>query len=173
MSPPHTSADLFTSPTGDWTSVSPALATVRGLIGTAAGAALVLASALLWLFLAELVDPWQLTLAIPAVIGVGVVCWVWWWAPRNRRSWGYTEAGSEFVVRGGIMFRRLVVVPYGRMQFVDVESGPIARYFGFGTLTLHTASTQTAAAIPGVPLEEARRLRNRLTELGESNSAGV
>jgi len=66
-----------------------------------------------------------------------------------------------------------VGVPYGRLQFVDVTAGPLARAFGFATVTLHPASTSTAAAIPGVPLDEAARLRNRLTELGESHGAGV
>lgn len=167
------SEDLFTTPEGDWTPVSPALATVRGLLGTAGGVVLVIVTAVLVpLFAGDLGD-WAWTLWLPAVAGLGLVAWIWWWAPRNRRSWGYAEDEDDFVVRGGIMFRRLVVVPYGRMQFVDVESGPIARAFGFGTVTLHTASTATAAAIPGVPLDEAKRLRNRLTELGEGHGAGV
>jgi len=165
--------DLFTTPEGDWTPVSPRLATARGLLGTVGGLALILVSVLLWLLLADVLGRWASLTWIPALCGLGLIVWVWWWAPRNRRSWGYAEAEDDFLVRGGIMFRRLVVVPYGRMQYVDVQSGPLARYFGFGTITLHTASTRTAAAIPGVPLEEARRLRDRLTELGEGHGAGV
>ena len=165
--------DLFTSPEGQWTPVSPRLATVRALIGTLAGGLLVLVSLVLWLVFADLIDGWEWVLWIPAAIGVLLTAWIWWWAPRNRRSWGYAEAEDDFVVRGGIMFRRLVVVPYGRMQFVDVQSGPVARAFGFATVTLHTASTATAAEIPGVPLDEATRLRNRLTDLGEGHGAGV
>ncbi|MBC9225153.1 PH domain-containing protein [Aeromicrobium sp. 636] len=165
--------DLFTSTEGQWTPVSSRLATVRGLIGTITGVVLVLVSLGLWLVFADAAGAWEPVLWVPAVIGVGLTAWVWWWAPRNRRSWGYAEAEDDFLVRGGIMFRRLVVVPYGRMQFVDVESGPLARWFGFGTVTLHTASTATAAAIPGVPLDEAARLRDRLTDLGESHGAGV
>lgn len=165
--------DLFTAPGADWTPVAPALATARGLLGTFGGLVLVLVSVGLWLVFGESVGSWTWLLWIPAAIGVALTAWVWWWAPRNRRSWGYAEDEDDFVVRGGIMFRRLVVVPYGRMQFVDVESGPVARAFGFGTVTLHTASTSTAAAIPGVPLDEAKRLRDRLTELGEGHGAGV
>lgn len=165
--------DLFTTAEGDWSAVSPKLATARGLLGTSCGVALVAVSALCWLTFGSALGRWAWLLWLPAAGGLGLTIWVWWWAPRNRRSWGYAEAEDDFLVRGGIMFRRLVVVPYGRMQFVDVRSGPITRQFGIGTVTLHTASTRTAATIPGVPLHEARRLRDRLTELGEGHDAGI
>ena len=38
------------------------------------------------------------------------------------------------------MFKRLVIVPYGRMQLVDLAAGPIDRAFGIATLQLHTAA---------------------------------
>ncbi len=159
-------SDLFTSPTGEWVGVSPRLATARRVIAAAVGAVLVLLGGVL-----TMLTWWA---GVPIIVaGVVLVAWVWWWAPRNQRSWGYTEGPDDFIVRGGIMFRRLVAVPYGRMQFVDVQAGPVARHFGFATVTLHTASTKTAAGIPGVPIDEANRLRNRLTELGDSRGAGV
>ena len=40
----------------------------------------------------------------------------------------------------GIVFRQLVVVPYGRMQYVDVNAGPLARRFRIASVQLHTAS---------------------------------
>ena len=43
------------------------------------------------------------------------------------------------------------------MQFVDVQAGPIDRAFGIASVTLHTASTETAATIPGLPADEATR----------------
>ncbi|MFS0885434.1 PH domain-containing protein [Aeromicrobium sp. 179-A 4D2 NHS] len=165
--------DLFTSPAGEWTPVSPKLATARILLGALTGLVLVLVGLVLWLLWGDDLGDWGWLLWLPVAAGVALAAWVAWWAPRNRRSWGYSEAEDDFLVRGGIMFRRLVVVPYGRMQFVDVQSGPLARALGFGTVTLHTASTATASAIPGVPLAEAARLRNRLTELGEGHGAGV
>jgi membrane protein YdbS with pleckstrin-like domain len=112
-------------------------------------------------------------LDLVAVGALGGAGWAWVWAARNTASWGYAEAEDDLLVTGGLMFRRLVAVPYGRMQFVDVQAGPIDRAFGIATVTLHTASTETAADIPGLPAEEATRLRNRLTELGESHGAGL
>ncbi len=69
--------------------------------------------------------------------------------------------------------RRLVVVPYGRMQYVDVQAGPLDRAFGIAQVQLYTASAGTDASIPGLPPEEAARLRDRLTELGEAHASGL
>jgi len=121
------------------------------------------------------VGPEWLTIvfAALAVSFVGLAVWTWSWAARNTASWGYAEDEDDLLVTGGVMFRRLVAVPYGRMQFVDVQAGPVDRAFGIASVTLHTASTETAATIPGLPADEATRLRNRLTELGESHGAGL
>ena len=71
------------------------------------------------------------------------------------------------------MFRELVVVPYGRMQYVDVRSGPLEQLYGIASVHLHTASPGTSARIPGLPAGEAARLRDRLTALGQSQAAGL
>jgi membrane protein YdbS with pleckstrin-like domain len=71
------------------------------------------------------------------------------------------------------MFRRTSVVPYGRMQFVDVTAGPIERVFGLATVKLHTAAAATDARIPGLEQQEAARLRDRLSSLGEAKAQGL
>jgi len=65
------------------------------------------------------------------------------------------------------------VVPYGRMQLVDVTAGAIERIFGLATIKLHTAAATTDARIPGLRPDEATRLRDRLAALGEAQAAGV
>lgn len=109
-----------------------------------------------------------------AVVGA-VVALVWglWLIPRNWRAWGYAERLDDLLVTHGVMYRRLTVVPYGRMQFVDVASGPIERRYGLATVQLHTASPATDAKIPGLPAAEAARLRDRLSALGEAQAAGL
>lgn len=111
--------------------------------------------------------------AAVGIILIALAAWLWRWAGRNAASWGYVEAADDLLVTGGVLFRRLVAVPYGRMQFVEVAAGPLDRHFGIANVSLHTASTKTAATIPGLPQDEAARLRNRLTELGESHGAGL
>jgi membrane protein YdbS with pleckstrin-like domain len=93
---------------------------------------------------------------------------------RGRyRAWGYAEREDDLLVRRGVMVRRLSVVPYGRMQFVDVTAGPVDRMFGLATVQLHTAAAATDARIPGLTIEEANRLRDRLAALGEAQAAGL
>ncbi len=92
---------------------------------------------------------------------------------RRVAAWGFTERADDLLVRRGVMFRRLTVIPYGRMQFVDVTVGPFERMFGLATVKLHTAAAATDARIPGLEQADAAALRDRLSALGESNLAGL
>ncbi|MFD5316936.1 PH domain-containing protein [Streptomyces sp. NPDC127098] len=154
--------------TGDtWRPVAAALLRMRRLllVGWLAPPTLALA-----LLLALLVGgSWALLAAVPA----GAALWGWGALARNWRSWGYQERDDDLLIRRGVLWRQLTVVPYGRMQLVEVTSGPLERRFGLATLQLHTAAAATDATIPGLPPTEAERLRDRLTELGEARSAGL
>lgn len=160
--------DLFAPPNGNWQPVSPRLATLRRLLLIVPIAVL----ALVAVVVLALLVAWWIPVVV-AVLAVGLGLWIWVWAGRNQRAWGYAENADDLLVTSGVMFKRLVAIPYGRMQFVDVTAGPVARALGIATVTLHTASTETAADIPGLPADEATRLRNRLTELGETHGAGL
>ncbi|MGC3022889.1 MULTISPECIES: PH domain-containing protein [unclassified Brevibacterium] len=92
---------------------------------------------------------------------------------RQARAIGYAEREDDLLIRRGIMFHKATVVPYGRLQFVDVDAGPIDRIFGLATVKLHTASAATDATIPGLPRAEADRLRDSLAGLGQANLAGL
>jgi membrane protein YdbS with pleckstrin-like domain len=104
---------------------------------------------------------------------VAVAALVWRFVGRRYSSWGYAEREDDLLVRRGVMFTRLSVVPYGRMQFIDVTAGPLERAFGLATVRLHTAAAATDARIPGLEREDAARLRDRLAELGEARAAGL
>jgi membrane protein YdbS with pleckstrin-like domain len=92
---------------------------------------------------------------------------------RAVKAWGYAERDNDLLVRHGLLVRRLSIVPYARMQFVDVTAGPLERAFGLATVQLHTAAAASDAKIPGLPPAEASRLRDRLTALGEDRAEGL
>jgi membrane protein YdbS with pleckstrin-like domain len=92
---------------------------------------------------------------------------------RRVSTWGYCEREDDLLVRRGVMVSRLSVVPYGRMQFVDVTAGPIERSFGLASVHLHTAAAASDARIPGLEAQEAARLRDQLARLGEAKAAGL
>jgi membrane protein YdbS with pleckstrin-like domain len=110
--------------------------------------------------------------AVPAGILVFAL-WMSWVLVRQVSAHAWVEREDDLMVRRGRVFRRVTVVPYGRMQFVDVASGPLARAFGIARVQLHTASPGSDAHIAGVPAEEAARLRDRLTTRGEAKLAGL
>ena len=157
----------FDPPGVQWQRVSPRLATVRlitaaiWLAGPLLGGAVLAAAtgvAGLW--------------AIPAVV-LALGIWIVVVVRRQVAALGYAEREDDLLIRRGVLMRSLVVVPYGRMQFVDVAAGPLDRWGGIARVQLHTASPGTDAAIPGLPPEEAARLRDRLATRGEAQLAGL
>ncbi|MGO1384920.1 MAG: PH domain-containing protein [Arachnia sp.] len=147
-------------------SVSAGLATARLVVS-----ALWIAPPLLGaIALAVFVTPWLWFLAGVLVI---IAAWLGWLIPRQVRAMGYAERDEDFLVRKGILFRQLTVVPYGRMQYVDVQEGPIMRRLHLATVQLQTASAATDATVPGLPRQEASRLRDQLTERGEAKLEGL
>jgi membrane protein YdbS with pleckstrin-like domain len=115
--------------------------------------------------------------AVPAAIAACVsllvlVCGLLF-VVRRYRAWGYQERAGDLLVKRGVLIQKLTVVPYGRMQIVDVTAGAIERAFRLATIQLHTASASTDARIPGLAPDEATRLRDQLAALGEAQAAGV
>lgn len=117
----------------------------------------------------------QWGLVLWPMLGVIVITAVWLWLliGRRVRSFAFAERADDLLVVSGILFRRLVVVPYGRMQLVDVSAGPIDRMCGIASVQLHTAAATTDAKIPGLRPEVAAQLRDRLARVGEQRSAGL
>ncbi len=105
--------------------------------------------------------------------GVAVVGTALAMVERRFHAWGYAERDDDLLVRRGVLVRRLSVVPYGRMQYVDVTAGPLDRRLGLARVTLHTAAAASDASIPGLLRDEATRLRDRLAALGEARAAGL
>ncbi|MBY8868514.1 MULTISPECIES: PH domain-containing protein [Streptomyces] len=150
-----------------WTALRPGLLRLRrlllvvwlGLIAVAAGVVLGLTAGPLW--------------SAFALLPVAGAVWGWRVLGRNWRSWRYAERADDLLISRGVLWHEETVVPYGRMQLVEVTSGPVERRFGLATVQLHTAAAATDATIPGLDPAEAERLRDRLTELGEARSAGL
>ncbi|WP_350350071.1 PH domain-containing protein [Agromyces sp. G08B096] len=151
----------------DWRRVSPKYVVVE-VIGSLIGAAVLVAVMLLAYFLAD--QEWALWVAVAggAIALVSIA-----FEPRRVRSIAYRLREDDLVFRRGIMFQRQVAVPYGRMQLVDITRGPVARALGLADLKFVTAAAATAVTVPGLPAEEADRLRDELVALAETRRAGL
>ncbi|OIJ89679.1 PH domain-containing protein [Streptomyces colonosanans] len=150
-----------------WAGLPPGLLRMRRLLLVVWLGFLTLATGLL---LGLLAGPgWALFALLPLTL----LLWGWVLLGRNWRSWRYAERADDLLISRGVLWREETVVPYGRMQLVEVTSGPVERHFGLANVQLHTAAAATDATIPGLDPAEAERLRDRLSELGEARSAGL
>lgn len=114
--------------------------------------------------------PWQW---IPAGIVLVVTAIGLLITPRQARSFGYQLRQDDLVFRRGILWQRVVAVPYGRMQLVDITHGPLDRGFGIAQLKLVTAAASTGVTIPGLTQEAAEQLRDTLVAVAETRRTGL
>jgi uncharacterized protein len=152
----------------DWHAPSPRLRTLRRC--EVIGATLACAAVALVITLALGATVAAVVLFIGLVLAGSIADVV---AGRRVRAWGYAEGAEDLLVRRGVMFRRMSVIPYGRMQYVEVTAGPFERAFGLATVQMHTAAAASDARIPGLAAVEAARLRDQLSTLGESHAMGL
>lgn len=110
---------------------------------------------------AEVVPAWApgIPVLILAILLIGVL-------PMKRyRSRGYNMAADRLRVVKGVMFHADTVVPFSRVQHLDVEQGPLERAFGIARLILHTAGTHNASVtLPGLPFDDAKAMREDIRQ---------
>jgi uncharacterized protein len=114
--------------------------------------------------------PWPPGLgALPVAILVGIATWK---IPRARfRYWSYEVAPDALELRHGVLERVHSAIPYYRVQYVDINQGPIERALGLARLRVHTAAASSDATIPGIAADEADALRQVILERTGSGDA--
>lgn len=141
----------------DWQPLHPRYARARQLVNGAL--ALIVAAALVIVYVVNGDLPlWPpLAVGLPAA-AIGIV-WPVIAVPRR----GYALRRHDMVYRHGVFWRKVTAVPFNRLQHVEVNNGPIDRWFGIGTLKLYTAGGSGGdLTIEGLPIETAESLREHL-----------
>lgn len=161
--------ELFRPPAAEWRRLSPNFLKLKfTMIAIVWPVMLGLLALGLWLLFRES-PAWWIALAV----GVVWIGWRLFRAPRAFRRWGYAETDDDVYLTHGLWWRQLTCVPYGRMQLVNVSSGPIERSFGLASVQMVTSSTSGTILIPGLTADDAAALRDRLVERGELLQAGI
>ncbi|MGM7667993.1 PH domain-containing protein [Microbacterium sp. A93] len=93
--------------------------------------------------------------------------------PRQAKAIGYMLRADDIVFRKGILWQRIIAVPYGRMQLVDITQGPLDRAFGVSQLKMVTAAATTGVQIPGLTQAAAEALRDTLIDVAETRRTGL
>ena len=146
--------------------VDPKLAKVRYIVNLTWMVVLALGCMLLGYF------AWRWFYAGAALFAV-LFFWLVWLIPAQVRNMGWLETADELLITRGKLWHTFTVVPYGRIQFVDVTAGPVARAYGLKTVELHTASAGTDAKVKGLCAAEADALRERLTVKARERMSGL
>ena len=136
----------------------------------------------------------QYGLTLAVILAAAIVVWLvfdqsWVWIPagillalnlitivilpRQARAIGYMLRSDDVVFRKGILWQRIVAVPYGRMQLVDITHGPLDRAFGVAQLKMVTAAATTGVQIPGLRQAAAEALRDTLIDVAETRRTGL
>ncbi|WP_198586892.1 PH domain-containing protein [Glycomyces xiaoerkulensis] len=142
----------------DWQPMAPDLRTVR-LLGMTIRLVILAVVALLPLVL--WLGPPGVAVAFGTAAALAAIrSWV---IVRAVRAWGFAERDKDLLVKHGLLFRELSIVPYGRIQLVDLKAGPIERAFGLTTVQVRTAALGAGTEIPGLEPTVAKGLRDRLS----------
>ena len=104
--------------------------------------------------------PFGLLAGAGTLLGAAIVLFL----PRRRyRAWAWRMDEDELRISSGVLVRSDAIVPFGRVQHIDIVRGPLQRRYALGTLVLHTAGTRSAAIhLPGLEIAEAERIRDHV-----------
>lgn len=152
---------------GSWHQISPRYV-VSQIVQNLIFLAFVLAAAVV---LALVLD--QSWVWIPAAVVVAIEIITLVILPRQAKAIGYMLRDDDIVFRKGILWQRMIAVPYGRMQLVDITQGPLDRAFGVSQLKMVTAAATTGVQIPGLTQAASEALRDTLIEVAETRRTGL
>lgn len=171
---PQEPVGLFQEEKIDWVPAHPNYLKSK-LLGLACSTVLGLLLCLLPLFLNLFLDA---NLPLWLVYGLPALSLLWnllnlLLVTRRVRALGYSEQEDHLLLKYGVLVRKVQAVPYGRMQYVEVNVGPINNLFGLAELELHTASAGMTSHLRGITEEDAKHLRKVLTERGEKKKVAL
>ena len=100
---------------------------------------------------------------LPALIGLVGLSAVVVAPDRIYRRLGYAIDGRLLRTVRGWMFHTDTVVPFVRVQHIDVTRGPFDKMFGTATLVVHTAGTHNSVVtLPGLSPARAAEIREAI-----------
>lgn len=158
--------DRLDLPGTTWRRVSPKLIAIE-LVGTLIFGIVVAAATVPFILMDQAWARWLCGAFVVITLVTLVV------TPRRVRAIGYQLREDDLLCRRGILFQRFIAVPYGRMQLVDINRGPLSRLVGLSELKLVTAAAASSVTIPGLPSADADELRDHLVALAETRRAGL
>jgi membrane protein YdbS with pleckstrin-like domain len=122
-----------------------------------------------WLVLREEALSWGLLSVVAVLIAAFAVAIL---PGRKYARWGYAMLDDRIRIARGYLFHIDTVVPFVRVQHIDVGQGPIERAFGLSHLIVHTAGTHNSTVtLPGLASDDAAAMRDTIRRQIQSDFA--
>lgn len=118
------------------------------------------------LFMLAVAIPIEIFASFPTGLAIGPVvlgaCWMLFLSPGRRyRAAGYSVDAEWLRVVQGLWVRQDTLVPFIRVQHIDVDQGVAERRYRLATLVLHTAgAVHDSVRLPGLPQDDALAIRD-------------
>lgn len=91
---------------------------------------------------------------------------------RRVARWGYAMGNDQLRVARGWLVRTDTIVPFVRVQHIDVGQGPVERWFGLSHLVVHTSGTHNSmVTLPGLTADHAAEMRETIRHQIQSDFA--
>lgn len=113
-----------------------------------------------WLVMPRIGGPVGLLTALGWVVAAILVTRL---PARRAARWGFRIGEGQLRVARGWLFRTDTIVPFVRVQHIDVGQGPVERWFGLSHLVVHTSGTHNSMVVlPGLPADLAAAMRETI-----------
>ena len=178
----HEGEGMVTATEGEWVRAHPSYTKIRliqvvGLFITLVGVFTALTVMFEMMRSSDVLPKTTWLSALTGAIAAVLVVWgIWWMAllPRRTRALGYSLRPNHLMARQGVLFRHVTSIPYGRIQYVDVDSGPLERAHHLVRLTIRTAGvTASKVTLYGIPTECGQQLRELLIRRADDRMAAL
>ena len=178
----HEGEGMVTATEGEWVRAHPSYTKIRliqvvGLFITLVGVFTALTVMFEMMRSSDVLPKTTWLSALTGAIAAVLVVWGIWWAallPRRTRALGYSLRPNHLMARQGVLFRHVTSIPYGRIQYVDVDSGPLERAHHLVRLTIRTAGvTASKVTLYGIPTECGQQLRELLIRRADERMAAL
>lgn len=178
----HEGEGMVTATEGEWVRAHPSYTKIRliqvvGLFITLVGVFTALTVMFEMMRSSDVLPKTTWLSALTGAIAAVLLVWGIWRAallPRRTRALGYSLRPNHLMARQGVLFRHVTSIPYGRIQYVDVDSGPLERAHHLVRLTIRTAGvTASKVTLYGIPTECGQQLRELLIRRADERMAAL